>query len=99
MISEPLPDGIPFGNWVKSIDGDGDASAPSSVTAKCWKFVRAAGSELFWPRCASIAVIAWKTPAAPPLKPKLTTTPCVGSVVACGFEISLPVRNGVSLST
>jgi hypothetical protein len=39
----------------------------------------------------------WNTLAPLPLKPKLTATPpVVGSGVACGLEIWLPVRNGSS---
>ena len=39
VISDPLPDGIPFGNCVKSIDAT-VTIWPSSVTPKCWR--------LFW---------------------------------------------------
>ena len=66
---------------MKSIDGTGRRAAPSSVTAKCWTLSAPPGRELFGPRCASIAVTFWKTLAPLPLKPKLTTTPWVGSVV------------------
>jgi hypothetical protein len=86
------------GTELKSIDGV-VTSAPSSVTAKCWRFGLAIETELFWPRLASTAVTFVKMLAPLPLKPKLTAIPCVGSVVTCGLETSEPVSFTLSAST
>ena len=92
LISEPLAEGMPVGYWLPSIWGT-VTTCWSSVTAKCCQFVvEEPATVLLRPRVASVFVTFWKMFAPLPLKPKLTTTPFWGSVVAWGFEMSEPVR-------
>ena len=67
----------------------------SSVTTKCWTFVVPPISELSLPRVESRCVIASNMPGGAALEAEADDDALlVGSVVACGFEIWLPVRNG-----